>query len=61
MIIIFYSPSGRTEHLTEHVLFWNQKKIISLPKYLSLRYVKVSYSSSIILITQYLDEIEICI
>lgn len=49
------------EHLTEHVLFWNQKKFISLPKYLSLRYIKVSYSSSIILITQYLDEIEICI
>lgn len=33
--------AGRMEHLTEHVLFWNQKKIISLPKYLSLRYVKV--------------------
>lgn len=49
------------EHLIEHVLFWNQKKIMSLPKYLPLRNIKVSYGSRIILITHYLDVIEICI
>ncbi|KAL9979475.1 hypothetical protein ACROYT_G017146 [Oculina patagonica] len=35
------SRAGRMEHLTEHVLFWNERKILSLPKYLSLRYVKI--------------------
>lgn len=39
------------EHLTEHVLFWNQKKIISLPKYLSLRYIKMKKHPLLELVT----------
>ncbi|XP_028409273.1 uncharacterized protein LOC114531868 [Dendronephthya gigantea] len=36
------SAAGREEALTEHVLGWNKRKVLNMPKYLRMRYAKTA-------------------
>ena len=48
LLNIFPLLIGREELLTEHVMAWNQQKILNFPESLSKRYLKVVVNCSVV-------------